>query len=165
MNALLRIVAAAFVWLATAALLPGCASNWKTEISTYQPVPGVNVTIQHAQGAFWLLTATNQASSTVLLNWDESAYVSTTGVSSRLVRGKTRVLHSGQAQPSAPIPPGATISEYVIAESQIDAAKTGIMPPPGDPTKPGRFVLTFEINDRKQTYEARVLYSQPQSDR
>lgn len=93
--------------------LPSRAGAMRTETA----VDGVSVQARQAGAAGWELAIKNETTSPVLMVWDESSFVMSNSQSAgRLLRGETRKIDSGKAQPPTPIPPGVVLSQYVIAE-------------------------------------------------
>ncbi|NUQ67663.1 MAG: hypothetical protein HUU18_05230 [Phycisphaerales bacterium] len=134
----------------------GCAT-YKANVTNTRTVPGVEVQVAEAGGSFWAVIAKNNTNDVVKLVWDESTYVATTGESDRLLRGKTRLIHSGQAQPTSPIAPGSELREYCVRESAAEHAQ--FAGAPGDINKPARIILVFEIGGRKVMHESSVQFT------
>ncbi len=135
-----------------------CAPTYTTEITSTAAVPGLEVAIEDAGGMAWQVVAKNQSGQPAKLLWDDSAYVYTTGESSRLVRGKTRVIDSGRSQPPSPIPAGATLREFFLDEDAAGHGTSFGHKRPSVEGKPARIVLVFEVGGSRQTYEASVAF-------
>jgi hypothetical protein len=144
--------------------IAGCGTTYKTVITRDSSLAGIDVGLTK-DGNFWTVTAKNNTNRPTSLVWDESSYVSTTGQSSRLVRGQTRLIHSGQMQPPSPIPPGATITEYCIPEAQVQYAGSLYTPPLGNPENPARMYLVFDVNGQRQPWSATIRFVKPSAEK
>ena len=153
-----RVLAVAAACVVT---LSGC-TTWRATVTHMDNVPGIDASVEHRQGTLWQVKAKNTSNQPAKLVWDESSYVSTSGESSRLVRGKTRVIHSGQTQPPSPIPPNATITELFVPEMHISSSGASFYTPaPSDPSQEAQIYLMFEVNGRKTPWTARVRFEKP----
>jgi len=144
-------------------IIAGCATmgpSYNQEISQIKSVPQLSVVVSYIGGVFWQAKIANNSDATVKLIWDESAYVNSKGKSTRLIRGQTRKLHSAQAQPSSPIPPGALLVESFTGEALAQFAGSYIIPKPENPSAKGRMYLSFEIDGNKYTWEGSVAFIQ-----
>jgi hypothetical protein len=73
----------------------------------------------------WNLKITNNTPGLVTVSWDESTFVTNDGQSQgRLIRGETRRMDTGKAQPQTPIAPGSSIIETVFPERMLDGEQT-----------------------------------------
>ena len=72
--------------------------------------------------AAWRLQIRNNTNALASVLWDESTFIASTGLAAgRLVTGSTRKIVVAKAQPSAPVPPGASIIEWVVPEKLVYA--------------------------------------------
>lgn len=143
-------------------VLTGCAVDngpqYLQRIEEVTPVPGLVVRVEHVQTVFWGVGVRNDTEEVVRLVWDESAYVTSTGTSSRLIRGSTRRIDSGQTQPASPVPPHAAVSEVFTAEQWIDYVSFDVTPQPADPTAKARIYLVFDMGGRKVGWEGEISF-------
>jgi len=155
----MRYLSTTVYWLFLLSTLAGCVSiGYDQKISEVKSVPNITVQINYVGGIFWQADIKNNSATPVKLIWDESAYVNSEGYSSRLIRGKTRKLHTAQAQPTSPIPPGALLSNWFTAERFAEFSNfTGTLSP-DDPSGTGRFYLSFEIEGNRYTWEGSVEF-------
>ncbi|QOI99101.1 MAG: hypothetical protein HRU70_00790 [Phycisphaeraceae bacterium] len=150
-------VAGGLVGCAAVVVSPGCVS-YQTTVTPVKTVPGLDVVVTDAGGQFWQVAVTNQTGEIVNLVWDESLYVATNGESDRIIRGKTRRIHAGQAQPVSPIAPGASLREVFVRESSVDHAGLG-GGAPADPSRNARVLLVFETGGKKAVHESSILFT------
>jgi hypothetical protein len=86
-------------------------------ITVDHAVDGVKVAAVPASLAAWMIAIKNTTSDSMLVVWDESSFVGSSGrAHGRLVRGVTRKVDTAKAQPPSPLPPGATVTELVLPE-------------------------------------------------
>ena len=146
------------------ACLTGCGVQMGRGIDSIaqsRPVQGLAVSVEPSGNVFWTVAVQNNSGSAAQLVWDESVYVNTDGQATRLIRGNTRKLFSGQSQPNTPIPSGAAITEMCVPEAHVELAGSVWTPKAGNPVNDARIVLTFRIGARTETWEATVSYQQP----
>jgi hypothetical protein len=130
--------------------------EYQQEIIEVAPIKDLDISIKYIRGVFWEIKLINNTNSLVKLDWDESVYVNTVGLSSRLIRGETKKIHSDQLQPQAIIPNGATISSYFTAEMFLEYIDLYITPTPTDTTKKGKIYLSLLIGDKKEVWKGEV---------
>lgn len=145
-------------------VLSGCGGSAITQPQYIQrivessPVPGLVVGVEHLETVFWGVGVRNDTGEAVRLIWDESAYVSSDGTSSRLIRANTRVIDAGQAQPATPVPPGARISEAFTAEQWVEYARYAVTPQPADPNATARMYLVFDVKGQRVGWQGEVSF-------
>ncbi len=129
---------------------------WSVRSAT--SLPEIEVAVVD-EGPGWQVTVRNSRSDTITIVWDESSFVATSGRSlGRLLRGRTRRGDSALPQPPSPVAPGATASEWSIAEEVADLPIVGAAGVPretGDP--PARLVLVIETSSGKVTWIGEVV--------
>ncbi len=154
----------AFVILfSMAPFLGGCVvgQQWNVTVESTSRIAGLDIEVSRAGNDFWRVSAKNNTRYPVSLIWDESSYISTTGNSSRLVRGKTRVIHSGQAQPASPIPPDSLLNEVFIREGLVGRTNAFYATPVGNPDNAARIYLMFDVNGKRIPWTASARFSKP----
>lgn len=120
-------------------------------------VDGLRVVLAPSYGTFYAVTVSNDTGGVVKLIWDDSAYVYTSGRSCRLIRGETRKIHTGLAQPASPIPPGASMTELFIPEGMTDnAGAWGVYPE--NPNRPAQVHLTFEVAGDRKVWSSDITF-------
>ena len=143
-------------------LLNGCvtstAPQYRQNIVEVTPVPGLTVRITYLQTVFWAVGVRNDTEKPVRLIWDESAYITSTGISSRLIRSSTRIIDSANEQPASPVPPRATYNEAFTAERFVEYARYDITPQPTDPNATARMYLVFDVDGQRVGWEGEVSF-------
>lgn len=147
-------------------ILGGCSvgSQWDVTVESTSRIAGLDIEVSRANGDLWRVEAKNNTRSPVSLIWDESSYISTEGNSSRLIRGKTRVIHSGQTQPASPIPPNSLLNEVFIREDLVGRSNSFYSVPVGNPDNAARIYLIFDLNGKRTSWTASIRYSKPIKD-
>ena len=150
------------ILMATTVLVSGCLPPTpksdpivRNDIVTQsRAIDGVTIEARPFGAKGWMIGLKNETPDTVRIVWDESTYVNPAGASlGRLIRGETRLMHSGQAQPSTPVAPGATVIEWCLPEGQISKYS------PDNPSSGmGRIVLTVDTVQGKKTWEGAVWF-------
>jgi hypothetical protein len=83
---------------------------------------GIEIAAAPAGAAAWKIQIANKTDAVITAVWDESTFVLSDGRSAgRLIRGETRKIDIGKAQPASPIAPQATMLEIVFAEQLVDS--------------------------------------------
>ena len=89
-------------------------------VNEITPVAGMEVAVAPAGVAAWRVSLKNNNPAAISIVWDESSFVSSTGVAGRLIRGETRTLDSANPQPPSPVPPGSSYVGILLAEKLMD---------------------------------------------
>jgi len=142
-------------------IMAGCESfvSYQQIINPVTLLDNIEVNVEHSSGALYELKVHNNSDKQIQLLWDESTYVSTKGNASRLIRGQTRRIHSGQSQPAAPIPPKASLNEFFVPESFASTDyPVWVNPQPGNPSNPANIYFMFQIGDEKVTWHGQVKF-------
>jgi len=152
-------------------LVPGCISihtSYRQKFTVTQGIKEIQVSIDEVRLTspgtiffdvypFYEVTVINDSNSPVRLLWDDSTYVGPEGQASRLIRGQTRKIHSGLAQPASVVPTHAMLRETFIPEAYTDLF-VGIKP---DPNRNARINLVFEVEGQKKMCEIQVRFVAP----
>lgn len=92
------------------------------EMRETKAVAGVRVqAAPTANWRAWVVQIDNRGGDTIDVDWDRSTLVLADGDSSRVIRGETRRMDIGRAQPKATIVPGAHVEEELIPEVFVEA--------------------------------------------
>ncbi len=156
-------------------LLEGCITyptykavipQYKQEFATAASISELTVNIIPTPYPMWTFQITNNSEKMIKLLLDESSYVTTSGVAQRLVRGKTKVLHSDTTQPNMPIPPKAKFQDVLVLESYVPNVSLSSSPyafmffKVENINAKGKFYLVFEINEEKKTWITEITFTQ-----
>lgn len=88
-------------------------------------VEGVTVQAKPFGAGAWTIQISNTSEGSAAVLWDESSFVTSDGrAAGRLIRGETRKIDTGKAQPAEPVPPGAAAIATVFAEKLIGWEET-----------------------------------------
>ena len=137
--------------------ISSCGARYYQRIIPKEEIDFIGVSIEDAGGVFWEAKIRNTGKKMTKLIWDESVYISTKGKSSRLIRGRTRKIHSSQVQPASPIPPNGGISELFTSEDLVEyASRTNIGV--GNPNESAYLYLTFSVDNEKLIWSGKIKY-------
>lgn len=134
-------------------LLTGCGIKFHQQISTTKSVENIRIKVSEAKGIYWDLSLINNNKGYVKILWDESAYVDTQGISSRLIREDNHK-RLDQAQPPSPVPSGSTFSTKFTSEALLKKGK--IKPAHFDKT--AKLYMALEVNGRRFNWEAKIYF-------
>lgn len=130
----------------------------------------VALAVAHDGGGFWNLAVTNRLETAIEILWDESVYVTTTGVSLRLVRDSAPLLMSTYtAQAPSPVAPESVFQATFTDEQMATHVQLVYvhyydwLPPPGPPRpiRPegeARLHIVVRANDARHVWKARVRF-------
>lgn len=168
-----------------ALLIPtGCSRGVNSRRSAYRAVitpeisefdldffaNAVALGVTHDGAGFWNLSMTNRLGTAVEIAWDESVYVTTTGISLRLVRDSAPLLMSTYtAQAPSPVAPGSSFQATFTDEQTATHVQLVYvhyydwLPPPGPPRpiRPdgeARLHIVVRANDARHVWSARVRF-------
>ena len=156
----------------SATLLIGCATFQKAEhaaeyeqiVTVSRPVKGVRVIVSYQGGALYRVQVTNTLPTAINLVWDESAYVTTTRESVRLlhIQNKNDLPRYPPAQQaSSPILPDSQFQADFTAEEWLDCAKRGCAPEPKEGLKNARIYLAFSIKGKRVRWQGEIAFIPP----
>lgn len=152
----------------SATLLIGCATFHKAEyeqvITVFRPVKSVPITVSYQGGAFYRVQVNNTLPTAISLVWDESAYVTTSGESVRIlhIQNKNDLPRYPPAQQAfSPIPPKSQLQADFTGEDWLDCEKRGCTPQPKDGLKNARIYLTFNIKGKRVRWQGEIAFVPP----
>ncbi len=154
-------------------LLAGCATSPNTEygqkteheqtVTVSSPVKNVPVTVSYQGGVFYRVQVNNTLPTEISLMWDESSYVTTTGVSVRLLHlpNKNDLPQNPPAkQASTPIAPDSKFQADFTGDEWLDCARRNCKPQPKNISKNARIVLAFKIKGKRVRWQGEIAFAQ-----
>lgn len=151
-----------------ATLLVGCATIQKagyeqivTELRRIESLP---ITVSYQGGAFYRVHLNNTLPDGISLIWDESAYVTTTGKTIRLLHipNKSDLPQYPPAQQDASlITPNSQFQALFTGEEWLDCAKRGCTPQPKDSLKNPRIYLAISIKGKRFRWQGEITFVPP----
>lgn len=153
----------------SATLLIGCtalhkAAEYEQIVTVARPVKSVPVTVSYQGGAFYRVQVSNTLPTAINLVWDESAYVTTTRESIRIlhIRDKNSLPQYPPAQQaSSLIPPDSKFQADFTGEEWLDCARRGCTPQPRNGLKNARIYLAFNIKGKQVRWQGEVAFVPP----
>lgn len=164
----------------SATLLIGCAAFHKTEhkaehkaelkteygqiVTVFRPVKSVPIIINYQGGAFYRVQVNNTLPTAINLVWDESAYVTTTKESIRLlhIHDKNNLpRYPPPQQVSSSIPPNSKFQADFTGEEWLDCARRGCTPQPRAGLKNARIYLAFNIKGKLVRWQGEIAFVPP----
>jgi len=150
-------------------LLIGCATFLKAEhkaeheqvVTVFRPVKNVPIIVSYQGGAFYRVQVNNTLPTAINLVWDESAYVTTTGESVRILHLQNKndlPRYPPAQQASSPIPPNSQFQADFTGEDWLDCARRGCTPQPKDGLKNARIYLAFNIKGKRVRWQGEVAF-------
>jgi len=162
-------------------LLIGCASLLKAEhktehktgaaaapkavfeqlVTVSRPITGVPIIVSYQGGVFYHVQVTNTLPTTIHLVWDESAYITTTKKSVRLLHllKRSELPQSPPARQSpSVIPSGAQFQADLTGGDWLDCARRNCSPQPKNGLVNARINLLFKINGKPVKWQGEVAF-------
>ncbi len=136
------------------------ASEYQQVITVLKPIDNLPVTITHEGGIRYRLQVKNNSSDLHKLIWDDSSYVSTSGISIRLIRLSGKKIPDNVLAPQATAPIAAH-SEYQTSFSGdrwIELAQEGGLPRPKDALRKGLFSLVFASRGKRLEWQGEMAF-------
>jgi hypothetical protein len=102
----------------------------KQVVTAEKTIDSVKIDVTPTGAIAWTLSISNESEDPASIVWDESTFVMPTGeASGRLIRGETRKLDTGNAQPASPLPPRSKVVETVLPEQLIGVEEREALEP------------------------------------
>jgi len=129
-------------------------------ITVLKPIDNIPISVIFESGVRYRVHVKNTSGSLVKLVWDDSAYVSTSGQSIRLIRlyGSEFPENLHAQQPSSPIAPHSELQAVFSGDRWIELAKEGGIPKPKDVFRKGRIYLMFDIKGKRVDWQGEVAF-------
>lgn len=157
-----------FVCILLVTLLTGCATLRQPDhdqtITVSNPIKDVPITVSYQGGVFYRLEISNTLPSTINLLWDESAYVTTTGESVRILHltDKNDLPKSVPAQQaSTSIPSNSKFEADFTGDEWLDCARRNCTPHPKNSVKKAGISLAFKIKGKRVRWQGEVTFAPP----
>lgn len=133
--------------------------EWSQRITERAPCEGIRIGAAYAGRGLWRLRAINDGEVLVRVLWDESAYITAEGDSSRLIRADSRRLDVVKTQPASPVPPGARLEKSFTAETFADVAGVELADRLQHTAGEGaRLYLSVDVGGERRVWEADVTW-------
>lgn len=136
------------------------SSDYEQVITVLNPIENLPISISHEEGIRYHVRIRNTSATLYKLIWDDCTYVSTSGISIRLVRiyGKKYPdnLHAPQA--SSPIAARSEFQADFSGDRWIELAMEGGVPKPKDALRKGRFSLVFEVKGKRVEWQGEMAF-------
>ncbi|MBI4708207.1 MAG: hypothetical protein HY761_09855 [Candidatus Omnitrophica bacterium] len=132
---------------------------YNENFTTLQKINGISITLVPI-GSAWTVIIQNNTDNMVKFLLDESSYVTTEGITQRLIRGQAKKIHSDMQQPFMPIPPKSKFAEVLIPERIADNTAWMIPPKPSNLEKSGKLYFTLESNGIKNIWIEEIKFTE-----
>ncbi len=149
-----------------ATLLAGCATphmaGYGQNVTELRPIESVPITVSYQGGVFYNVQLNNTLQDTIYLAWDESAYVTTTGRTIRILHipkksGLPR--YPPAQQDTSHIAPNTHFQALFTGEEWLDCAKRNCTPQPRDGFKNARIYLAVIINGKRFRWQGEIAFA------
>jgi hypothetical protein len=143
-------------------LLSACASNkFNPVVAEQKTINDVSVKVIYKADGLYQVQVLNNLPDTINLLWNISAYVNTTGDTTRLIH----ISDSDQFPETTPLEQvpwaivrGAKLSTYFVGESWLDYARRGVSPKPKSSKGVAKLFLAFEIKGKRTYWTGEVAF-------
>jgi hypothetical protein len=146
-----------------AILQAGCAgTQYEPAIAPFASIDKVQVSISYKRDGIYQVQVVNNLPAPISLIWDESVYVNTAGIGTKLIHIPTQQdldKSPPHTQKPSTIAPHGRLQTEFVGESWIDYARRGVTPRPRDVAKKAKIDLTFSINGKRAHWRAEVGFT------
>lgn len=143
-------------------LMAGCASTqYSQQVTDQKTIPNVLVTVSYRDNGVYQVKVANKLPVNIELLWDSSAYLTTGGVTVRLINLQDKDSFpddAKMAQVSTAIAAGEKVKIYFVGESWIDFARRGVTPRPKDSLTKAKIYLAFNIDGKRIYWKGDVAF-------